>query len=259
MSLLSINNLSFSYREDYPILEDICLQLNEGEIFCLLGPNGSGKTTLLSQIINSSLENKKFISINDVLLSALSIRDKAKCIGFVPQKIVSMHISVYQTVIMGRYPYSKGFSMKPDKEDYRITEEAIELMGLSRLVNRQLNTLSGGEVQRVFIAQSIAKNAKIYLFDEPMAALDPEYQAEFLKTIVWLSQQKKAIIFTTHNPNHCFGLSNAKIGIIDREHRLIELSNMSYENIKIIENTFDHSVQIKYSEAHNAFVSTFRL
>ena len=259
MSLLEIRNLSFSYRKDKPLLKDVSLNLEKGDIFCLIGPNGSGKTTFMSQILFPTKGNQNHILIDGMKASKMSLINRAKCFGYIPQKIPFPHLSVIQAVVMGRYPFKKGISLKADKTDLDESFNALEIMGLSSLADRQLNTLSGGEIQRVFIAQSIVKQAKIYFFDEPMSALDPEYQADFLKTITWLSKQGATIVFSTHNPNHLFSLNAKKrVGIIDRYHQFKEIDMNTTEGIRNIESAYNDTVSIVFSQSQKQYVALFK-
>lgn len=258
MSVLEIDSLSFSYRKDKPLLQNISLQFQKGDIFCLLGPNGSGKTTLISQILFPSKENMARIKVGGVSVSQMSLSERAKWFGYVPQKIPFPHISVAQTVIMGRYPHKRNLFLKVDDTDWNLAEDAMRQMGLSQYADRQLHTLSGGEVQRVFIAQSIAKQAEIYFFDEPMSALDPEYQADFLDLISWLSDRNATIIFTTHNPNHVFSLNKqARVGILGKDHSFQETALDTPQGIQALEKAYNGAVSVSYLEQDNQYVARF--
>ncbi len=257
MNALEIKNLSFSYRAGHRLLENIYMSAEDGEILCLLGPNGSGKTTLISQILFPDKSNASKIALFGKKMSELTLKERARLVGYVPQKIPPLHISVFQTVLMGRYPYSKTVSLRPTDDDIEITDSAIEKMGLTHLRDRQLNILSGGEIQRVFIAQSIAKKARIYFFDEPMSALDPEYQASFLSLLDAISREGATVVFSTHNPGHLFSLQNARAAILDKEHRLTELNINNENDLRKIESVYENSMKIKFSEEHRQFVSIF--
>ena len=258
MSVLEIDNLSFSYRKDEPLLQNVSVSFQKGDIFCLLGPNGSGKTTLISQILFPSKENRDRIKVNRTSVSQMSLSERAKRFGYVPQKIPFPHISVIQTVIMGRYPHKRNPFLKVDAKDQRLAEEALKQLGLTHHANRQLYTLSGGEVQRVFIAQSIAKQAEIYFFDEPMSALDPEYQAIFLDLISWLSERNATIIFTTHNPNHVFSLNKkTRVGILGKNHVFQEVAIDTQHGIEAIEKAYNGAVSISYLAQEDQYVARF--
>lgn len=259
MKALEVTDLSFSYLEDKPLLQNISFSLEEGEIFCLLGPNGSGKTTLMRQILFAGNGATEHIRLYGKPLTRIPRMERSRLLGYVPQKLMPLQISVLQTVLMGRYPCSGSWLLKPDQKDLEIAMDAIDQMGLTKLADRQLGSLSGGEMQRVFIAQSLAKQAKIYFFDEPMSALDPQYQAEFLLLMRWLTDRGAAVLFTTHNPNHLLSLADAKVGILNDRHTFRTIGRVTRENVDVIEETFHNSVKIAYSEYHGGFASVFRL
>lgn len=253
MKALSVDKLNFSYNKRESLLNDISFDLEDGRILCILGPNGSGKTTLIHELLYPGKENSSKIKLFGYQVCNISHKDFSKSVGYVPQQIVPVNISVIQTVVMGRTPYKKKLFSRFSEEDYSIAYNALEQMGIKHLAEKTLESLSGGEVQRVFIAQSIVKNAKLYVFDEPMAALDPEYQSEFLKLIKWLSENGKTVIFTTHNPNHLFALQDVEAALIDTNHKLHRFAAVSDELITKTEEIYNHSMSVKFDETGKSF------
>ncbi len=257
MSILAVEGLSYSYSKDNPILKSISFKIEEKDIFCLLGPNGSGKSTLLSQILFPDKRSKNHLKIYGKPVGEYSLKEISKIVSFVPQQLPPLRISVLQAVLMGRIPYNKSLLLKPYDQDIKISMNVLKQLGMDEFAERELNTLSGGEIQRVFIAQAIVKNAKIYFFDEPMAALDPEYQTNFLKIIQELSDNGASVIFTSHNPNHLFSIKNARMGMLDKNHNFIEINEISEDSINQVEEIFNGSLHIRYSKEHGEFVAMF--
>lgn len=257
MNILEVKNLSYAYNKDTPILKDVSFTIGEGDIFCLLGPNGSGKSTLLSQILFPEKSVKAHIKLRGKPYGQYSLKERAKLLSFVPQQLPALRISVLQAVVMGRTPYLDNWLLKPSEKDTEMARELLEQLGMSDFEERELNTLSGGELQRVFIAQALLKEARLYFFDEPMAALDPEYQTNFLKIIQSLSDKGAAVVFTSHNPNHLFSIRNARVGMLDKGHRFQQIDRVSEKSIQSIEEIFRDALQIRYSAAHGCFVSVF--
>ncbi len=176
---LKISNMCFSYNS-HPILEDINFHINKKEILCILGKNGAGKSTLL-KCINHILEPKNgniFIDGKD--LSILKKEVFAKLFGYMPQKFSEFKLSVFDTILMGRRPH---FDFKPNIKDYKIVENIIKEMDLEYIAMREITSLSGGELQKVFIAMSIVKDPYILLLDEPISNLDLKNQIEILRFI----------------------------------------------------------------------------
>lgn len=259
-TLLEVNDLSFSYYLKQDLLKHVSLSLEEGEIFCLLGPNGCGKTTLIRQILFPSKDNKKKISYAGETIDSLDLKTRAKMIGYIPQKLATPAISVIQAVVMGTFPYSDSIFLKCSEKDRAIALDALKQVGMEDYAERKLDALSGGEVQRVFIAQSIAKNAKLFFFDEPMAALDPEYQRDFLKMILWLSEKGTTVIFTTHNPNHIFSMNRKiRVGVIDKHHVFKEVNMGTKEGLSDIESAFGGAITVVQNQHDERYAAFFNI
>ena len=259
MNILEVNNLSYAYSKDSPVLKDISFSVGAGDIFCLLGPNGSGKSTLLSSILFPEKEAAQHLTIFGKPYGQYSRKEYAKLMSFVPQQLPALRISVLQAVVMGRVPYMTTPFLKPSPQDIQMAQDILEQLRMQHLNSRELHTLSGGELQRVFIAQALLKEARLYFFDEPMAALDPECQTDFLKIICSLSQNGATVVFTSHNPNHLFAIPDARIGILDKGHRFYQFDQMSENAARCMETVFHHSLKISYIPEHNSFVAVNNL
>ena len=177
---LSLSKIKHSYNNNDFILNDINLDVSEGEIVAILGSSGSGKSTLLRLI--TGLEKLKYGKIEifgeTVASKDFSIPPNNRNVGLVLQeKVLFPHLSVIENV---------KFGIKGNKK-FR-TEKAMDLLSLFRVdqyVNSYPNTISGGEQQRVAIARAIAPDPQILLMDEPFASLDEE-----LKKILGMKQKK---------------------------------------------------------------------
>lgn len=197
---LNIKNLSFAYKKDLKILDDISISLEQGNILGILGPNGTGKTTFIKCInrIHEPLEGE--IIFEDRNLRALKHEDVAKIIAYVPQYInTSFSMSVIDAVMMGRLPYAKRSYLEDDK---RIVFDVIRSMELEDFAFRNIRELSGGERQRVFVARALAQNPKMIILDEPTSSLDLHNQLFILRTIEKVAREKNiTIVMTIHDLN----------------------------------------------------------
>jgi iron complex transport system ATP-binding protein len=168
------------------IVTDVGLSVPDGSFAGLLGPNGSGKTTLLKAIyrVHRPAAGQVLVDGRDVL--ALRPRDAARRIAVVAQEFaLEFDFTVAELVMIGRTPHKRGFD-RDDDTDRAITEQAIERVGCQHLAHRGFNTLSGGEKQRVLIAQALAQGADHLILDEPTNHLDIRYQVEILELIASL-------------------------------------------------------------------------
>jgi iron complex transport system ATP-binding protein len=202
--MLSIKKVSAGY-DGKQVLFDISFELAEGECLSIIGPNGCGKTTLLKCIANL-MDFDGSINLSGVELKTLHRRELAGKVAVMSQlSAVHFPYSVYETVMLGRFSHIKPglFAGSPTGADKAAVEESIEAVGLSKHRERQINTLSGGQLQRVFLARVLAQNPQLILLDEPTNHLDLKHQLELIDyTKKWVQNDKKrAVIGVFHDMN----------------------------------------------------------
>ena len=178
-----------------PILEGINLAIEQDDFLGIIGPNGGGKTTLLKIILGliSPSRGKVFV------LGKPPEKSRSK-IGYVPQHNLfdrDFPISVGDVVLMGRYGKS-GLFRRYSSEDRRATQDALQTVGMLDYKERQMGKLSGGELQRIFIARALVAEPKLLLLDEPTASVDPAMQTEFYELLEKLKKQM-AIVLVSHD------------------------------------------------------------
>ncbi len=183
-----------------PILSDISLHLEKGQWMMLCGPNGAGKSTLL-RAIAQNVPYRGTIELCGHRAQLLSAGKRARLLGVLLQRNSPGYAySVEEVVSLGRYAYRKSFLDGRDPEGAERMEEAMALLGLEGLRHKSVLTLSGGELQRVFLAQVIAQNPKVLLLDEPANHLDPKQQMQLFERIGrWLSQGDRAVLSVVHD------------------------------------------------------------
>jgi len=198
---IKVSNLSFSYNEN-PTLKDVSFEVLENSFVSVLGPNGAGKSTLVNLLSKVLPVSEGDIIIEGKNINDLNHQEIAKKIAVVPQySNIGFNFSVYETVLMGRYPYLNRFTgEKP--ADFKIVEEVMDLTHTDIFKNRKYNELSGGEKQRVIIAQTLAQNTPIIILDEPTSHLDINFQIEFMELFYSLHKKSgKTIIGIFHDIN----------------------------------------------------------
>ncbi len=165
------------------IVRDIDLCVAAGEVVGLIGPNGSGKSTLLRSVyrVLRPVAGRVLLDSDDVW--ALSARESAIRTGVVVQEAPSdFDFSVIEVIQMGRTPH-KGLLARDTAADARVCAAALERVGLGGFAERDYNTLSGGEKQRVLVARALAQEPRLLVLDEPTNHLDIHYQLELLELV----------------------------------------------------------------------------
>lgn len=196
---LAVNGVTFSYGSR-TALADATVEIETGELVGLVGPNGSGKSTLL-KCINKILNPKcGTIMIEGEDISASSLKEIARRVGYVPQSAHSTFPStVFDAILLGRRPYvTWGISAR----DKQIVSEAISLLGIEDMAMRRFTELSGGERQKVLIARALAQEPQVMLLDEPTSNLDIRHQLEVLEVVRTLVTEKEiTAVMAVHDLN----------------------------------------------------------
>lgn len=178
--MLSVSGINFAYNHQ-PVLKGVSFSVGRGELCSILGNNGAGKSTLLKCLLGILEPADGTVLIERDDASQLSRMDMARRIGYVAQKeSVNSRLTVFDAVLMGRRPHITWGAAKRDLE---VVREVIESLGLEDLSMRYLDKLSGGELQKVFIARAIAQEPGIMLLDEPTSNLDFRNQLEVMETV----------------------------------------------------------------------------
>ena len=179
---LKVSGVRFSYGQRV-VLRDIDLDAAPGEIVGLVGPNGSGKTTLIRIISGIAEPQDGDIQIQGHQVSSLRPRDRARLVATVQQSpAVPPGFTAFEVVLMGRNPHL-GLLQWEGPKDIDVCRQAMETTDTWEFADRLLSSLSGGELQRVFIARALAQETPVLLLDEPTAHLDISYQTGVLDII----------------------------------------------------------------------------
>jgi iron complex transport system ATP-binding protein len=166
-----------------PIVTGIGFTVPDGTFAGLLGPNGSGKSTILKAIYRVRRPSAGRVLLDGTDLLSMKPRDAARRVAVVAQEFtLEFDFTVAEMVMIGRTPHKRAFD-RDDEADRAVAEQAMTQVGCGELAHRGFNTLSGGEKQRVLIAQAIAQGADHLILDEPTNHLDIRYQVEILELV----------------------------------------------------------------------------
>ncbi len=196
---IKVEKVSFQY-EDVKILDSITFNAGQGQIIGIIGPNGSGKTTLLRCIAGILKVDQGSIHINDKEINQYKRKELARILSVVPQiSSFTAGFTVFETVLMGRYPHL-GVYQRESEKDYQIVNSALERVGITHLVNRDVSELSGGEKQLVTIALGLAQDPKILCLDEPTLHLDINMQYKIMELCKEVCHTKQiGVILVLHD------------------------------------------------------------
>jgi len=191
------------------VIKDISMCVNSNENLSIIGPNGCGKTTLLRAIANI-LPFRGEIEIDGKSVRKMKHKEISRKIAMLSQMSgIYFTYSVYDTVMMGRYLHIKDKMLGlPSEEDKTYVMRCLEAADLVPEAHRLITTLSGGQLQRVFLARTLAQEPDIILLDEPTNHLDLKYQLELVDYLKkWAADSNRTIIGVMHDVNLAMKLS----------------------------------------------------
>ena len=197
--VVEVNNLFFSYEEEL-ILQDIDLEIMEGDFIAFIGPNGSGKSTLIKLMLGLLKANKGEIKL---LGSPIKKFNDWTKVGYIAQEVRGFNESFPATVkeIIASNMYNEmGFFKILNSDLEEKIDQTLELVGMLDYKNQQIGNLSGGQKQKIFIARTLVTNPDIIFLDEPLVGVDTESQQEFYKLLAELNNELDiTIVMISHD------------------------------------------------------------
>ena len=216
MNALEIKNLSFVYEKDKNVLENLSLFVERNTINAILGANGKGKSTLLDCVVGINEYQQGEILIDGKNRKEYSDKEFAREVAYISQTtIINIDYSVREFILFGRNPYL-NLGQSPSENDYALAESYADKIGITHLLDKSITKISGGERQLAFICRALVQESNVFIFDEPLSALDFGNQNKLLMMFKELKQEGKTIIFTTHNPNQVLDLDCNVIVLNDK-------------------------------------------
>ena len=197
--MLEVKHLNVSFGEKAAVA-DVSFRVRAGEWWTLAGPNGAGKTTLANALTRGvGYTGKVLLDGRDA--AAYRPGEFARKVGILSQMNAALYAyTVREVVEMGRYAHREGFLRGRDPDGEEKVDQALALTGLTELQDRSILTLSGGETQRVFLAQVLAQDPELLIRDEPANPLDLPFQQDLFALIGnWLRVPGRAVITVMHD------------------------------------------------------------
>lgn len=219
--MIQLTNLTIGYNKKV-IATDLNAELHPGKLTCLVGRNGVGKSTLLRTLAGFQPQLSGTITVDGSDLTQLTRKELARKVSVVLTSRPQMqNMSAREVIALGRSPYTDMWGSLSDK-DRDIIEQCIAKVGIEAIADRDIDTLSDGECQKVMIAKALAQQTPVILLDEPTAFLDYPSKVEtmlLMKTIV--SQQTTgSTLLSTHDMEMALRLAD-ELWVMTRDHRLV--------------------------------------
>lgn len=219
--MIALDKVAFRYA-GHPVFTDLSLEVHSGEMFGILGPNGSGKTTLLKLLRAVIRPEAGEIRVEGAPLARLRRREVAQKIAVVPQAAAPGYpFPVDEFVAMGRYPWKPGWFGLPASGSE--VEKALQVTDTSHLAAQRVNTLSGGELQRVLLARALVQDTSILLLDEASSHLDLDHRLAFAHLLKALNRERGVtIVQVSHDLDLAAALCD-RVLVLDRQGRIAAL------------------------------------
>ena len=224
--MIEIKDLCCGYKKN-KVLSGLSLRLEKGEILSVVGLNGCGKSTLLKAMAGIIEPRNGDIFIDRINTKDLTPRQRACKVAYLTQIGHPSDMTVEELVLLGRFPHT-DFPHIYRAADKKAASEAMERLNLGPIAKEPLNTLSGGMLQRAYIAMALCQNSEHILLDEPTAHLDISAEAELMRILRELVDEGRSILLVTHDLPLSFAISDrvailscGKIAIEDTPDRVL--------------------------------------
>lgn len=196
--MIEIQQLSFAYGKT-EILKDVTFTAEAGECVGILGNNGAGKSTLITCINRIRKMRSGKVMINGMDISSMNRNAIARTVAYVAQKNEMTNAAVFDCVLLGRTPYIKWTI---GQDDIDLCDQVIDQLGIGHLKLRNVDQLSGGEMQKVMLARALVQKPKVLLLDEPTSNLDPRNQYEMLALVRKIAKEQGiTVLIVIHDLN----------------------------------------------------------
>ena len=201
MSCLELQSLSLRIGSTI-VCRDLSMSISASERWALLGKNGAGKTTLLHSILGLHKPDNGLIFVNNKPLKEFKRQELARYLGILFQDgMHAMPNTVLESVLLGRHPHTHSWLIDTES-DLEMAIAALRLLDLESFAERQIDSLSGGEKQRMALAMLLAQTPKLYLLDEPSNHLDLAFQVKLIAVLDQeLKKQNSSVLMATHDIN----------------------------------------------------------
>ncbi|KRG08023.1 iron ABC transporter ATP-binding protein [Lederbergia galactosidilytica] len=259
MFALKAEEINVAYAKDL-IVKDFSISIPEKKVTTIIGPNGCGKSTFLKTIARILKAQHGTVLLERKEIQTIHTKDIAKKMAILPQSAQAPDgLTAFELISYGRSPHRRGFGSLTNT-DYEYINWALQVTGLEDFKERTIDALSGGQLQRVWIAMALAQGTDILILDEPTTYLDLAHQMDILLLLQKLNKEEgKTIVMVLHDLNHASRFSDYLIAMRDGE--LVTEGTpekvMTYENLQKIFNIDVEFATCPFS--HNPICLSYQL
>lgn len=254
---IKANNISVGYS-DLTIIKDLDLQINSSEIVSIIGPNGCGKTTLLKALTGLLPLKSGEVLLDEKNINEYKKRELARKIGMLAQKHAAPpDFKVRELVSYGRLPYL-GFFSKLNDKDNEVIEYVMKAVNILDISNKCINEISGGQLQRVWLATLLAQEAQTLFLDEPTTYLDIAYQLDMMNLVEKLKEEEgKSIVMVLHDVSQAVDVSD-KLVVIHKGKKISEGNPVNVITGDTIQSVYNVHCDLLYSDKRVKPIACFR-
>lgn len=200
--ILTLDRVTFGFPRRPDFLKPVTLSIARGDLWAVIGPNGAGKSTLLRLMGGLARPTGGIVRVESEDIWNLPARLRARRIALLPQHLPrDLGLTAREIVLMGRFPHRR-FGLFDRPADHAVVGDVMNLTQTTAFADRSIDTLSGGEAQRVHVAAALAQQPDLLLLDEPAAALDLNHQLQLLDILRELTHRRGlAVVVVTHDLN----------------------------------------------------------
>lgn len=195
--MIELKNVYTGY-DGKEVLHGVSMCFETGKVTAIIGPNGCGKSTLLKTLVRIHPHSGGEIFVDGKPIESYKQNALAKKLAYLAQSRHTPDISVLRMVLHGRFPYL-SYPRKYRKEDFEAAKKALKRVGMEALSEENVNRLSGGMQQKVYLAMALAQDADTILMDEPTTYLDISHQLRVMELAKELAKDGKAVVMVLHD------------------------------------------------------------
>lgn len=251
--MIRMKNVSARYGNK-EVLHNINIEFVPGKLTVLVGPNGCGKSTLLKTLIRLKEYTSGEIFVEEHSIRDLNSNVLAQKIAYLPQGKNAPDITVGRMVLHGRFAYLK-YPRRYRKIDYQIAQKAMKWVGIEHLAEQNVNELSGGMQQKVYIAMTLAQDTRTILMDEPTTYLDIQHQMKLMDMAKDLTAQGKAVVMVLHDLSQAFRNADYIVVMDDGRIKACGTPEEIYEK-KTVDEVFQIRLNRVFTETGYQYFST---